>query len=77
MVLRQAGVMIGAGVVLGVGGALALTRLVTNLLFHVQPNDAMTIVLAVIGIAVVAGISGYMLARRATLIDPIRALRWE
>ena len=46
-------------------------------LYGIQPNDIATMVLAVVGIAVVAMVSGYVPARRATMVDPMRALRWE
>jgi putative ABC transport system permease protein len=77
MVLRQAGLMIAAGVVLGIGGALALTRLVANLLFHVQPNDAMTYV-AAIGVLVAASLGAALVpALRGSRVDPLVALRYE
>jgi predicted permease len=43
----------------------------------VQPDDALTLIFAALGIAAVAMLAGYVPARRATLIDPMRALRWE
>jgi ABC-type antimicrobial peptide transport system permease subunit len=43
----------------------------------VAPSDVVTLCLATIGIAAVAMLSGYLPARRATGIDPMRALHWE
>ena len=77
LVLKQAGVLIASGVVLGLAGALALTRLVANLLFHVQANDWATYVAAV-GMLAAAGVAAVMIpARRGSRVDPIVALRYE
>ena len=77
LVLKQAGVLITAGVVLGLAGALALTRLVANLLFHVQAYDSTTYVAAVALLAA-AGVAAAMIpARRGARVDPIVALRYE
>jgi ABC-type antimicrobial peptide transport system permease subunit len=46
-------------------------------LFGVDPSDGLTLCLATVGIAAVALVSGYLPARRATGIDPMRALHWE
>jgi ABC-type antimicrobial peptide transport system permease subunit len=46
-------------------------------LYGVQANDTLTIFLATIAIVSVAVTSGFIPARRATQVDPIRALRWE
>jgi predicted permease len=77
LVLKQAGILIACGVVLGLAGALALTRLVANLLFHVQANDWPTYIAAVAMLAA-AGVSAAMIpARRGARVDPIVALRYE
>jgi ABC-type antimicrobial peptide transport system permease subunit len=69
--------MIAAGVVLGIVGALALTRLVANLLFHVQPNDAITYV-AAIAVLVAASLGAALVpALRGSRVDPLVALRYE
>lgn len=77
MVLRETLVLAGIGVAIGVLGAYAVTRLIQNQLFGVQPTDLLTIAAAALGIAGVAALAGYVPARRATAIDPMRALRWE
>jgi ABC-type antimicrobial peptide transport system permease subunit len=46
-------------------------------LYGMTPNDPITVVLAVGGIAIVAALAGFVPARKATRIDPMRALRWE
>ncbi len=77
LVLTQAGVLIATGVVLGLAGALALTRLVANLLFHVQAHDWATYAAAVAMLAA-AGVAAAMIpALRGARVDPTVALRYE
>src|SRR5258708_6709977 len=77
LVLKQAGVLIAGGVVLGLAGALALTRLVANLLFHVQAHDWATYATAVAMLAA-AGVAAAMIpALRGARVDPTVALRYE
>jgi len=68
-------VAIGIGVALPI--AFGLTGFVKAQLYGITPNDPLSILLATIGIAVVALTAGYGPARRATAIDPMRALRWD
>jgi predicted permease len=77
LVMKEVLVLVGVGIVLGLGASWGLTRYVQKQLFGIQPNDLTTIVLATIAIACVALAAGYVPARRATRVDPIRALRWE
>ncbi|HXA65302.1 MAG TPA: ABC transporter permease [Bryobacteraceae bacterium] len=77
LVLRQSlpPVMLGLGV--GVVASLALSRVLSSLLFGIGPGDPVTI-LAVIGVlSAVAIAAAYIPARRATQVDPITALRYE
>jgi predicted permease len=77
LVLRQSLAMALWGIVAGVPGALALSRLVRSMLYGVEPSDPASIAAAVMVIAVVAGLAAWIPARRASRIDPMRALRNE
>ena len=76
-VLRQALVVCGAGTVIGLAGALAASRLLTSLLFHVSPTDPVALLGACLLLLGVAMLAAYVPARRATLVDPARTLRSE
>jgi predicted permease len=77
MVLKQGTKLAMVGVVIGIGAAFALTRLMTNLLFGVTAHDPMTFVAVAILLILVVLLACYIPARRATLIDPSVALRYE
>lgn len=77
LVLRQGTGLVFIGLVVGIGGALALTRLMTTLLFGVKPWDPLTFAGVAILLALVALAACYMPARRAMRVDPMVALRNE
>ena len=77
LVMREVLLLAVVGLAIGLPSAWALTRLVETQLFGIQPADPPTMTVAAIGIAAVAALAGYFPARRATGIDPMRALRWE
>ncbi len=77
LVMKEVLQLVAIGVAIGLPAAWALTRFAKSQLYGIQPNDALTIALATAGIALVAIFSGYIPARRATMVDPMRALRWE
>jgi len=66
-----------AGIAVGLAGAVALTRLMVSLLFHVTPTDATTFITVPALLMVVALIATWIPARRATKVDPLVALRYE
>ena len=76
-VLRRAGSVAGIGAVAGLAAALATSRLLSALLFEVSPTDPVSLGGACLVLLVVAGLAAYVPARRATRIDPVRALRAE
>jgi predicted permease len=73
--LRHGLLLTGAGIALGIGVALALTRVMSALLFGVSPMDPVTYVTVAAGLATVALLATYLPARRASRTDPIIALR--
>jgi predicted permease len=77
MVMREVLLLLGIGLVIGVPLAFALSRLVASQLFGVAAADPRTGVIAICVLAVVALGAGFLPARRASTIDPIRALRYE
>ncbi len=77
LVMREVLLLAVVGLAIGLPAAWALTRLVETQLFGIKPADPLTMIVAAIGIASVATLAGYFPARRATGIDPMRALRWE
>ncbi|OLC52225.1 MAG: hypothetical protein AUH43_00580 [Acidobacteria bacterium 13_1_40CM_65_14] len=76
-VLRRALLLMMIGVGLGIGGALALTRVMAGLLYEVRPTDAITFASASLLLAMLAVIASLIPAWRATRVDPLIALRAE
>ena len=77
LVLREVAVLVAVGLAIGVPAALGLSRLVSSQLFGLSPRDPMTLMLAVVLLAVVGATAGYLPARRAASVEPVRALRYE
>jgi predicted permease len=77
LVLRDTMVLVSAGVILGMAGALAAGRVVSSLLYGLAPADPVALSTATLILAAVALIAGYLPARRATKVDPMVALRYE
>ncbi len=77
MVLREAGWLVGIGLAAGIAGAVASTRVVSGLLFGLEPTDPATLLTAAAGLAAVAIMASYLPARRAANLNPTVALREE
>ena len=77
MVLGEAMRLAAAGVVLGLAGAFAATRLIQSLLFGVTPTDTATFAGIAALLVATALVASYLPARRATRVDPMVALRYE
>jgi putative ABC transport system permease protein len=77
LVIRQGMKPALYGVVLGLLGALALTRLIKSLLFGVSASDPLTFLLVAALLGTVALLACYLPARRAASVDPMIALRHE
>jgi len=77
LVVKRGMTLAVIGVVLGLTGAFAVTRLMTTLLFGVRPTDVATFAIVSMGLIVVALFACFLPARRATKVDPLVALRYE
>jgi ABC-type antimicrobial peptide transport system permease subunit len=77
MVMREAGVLLAAGVALGLALAVAAARAATSLLFGLQPGDPSTLAAAAAGLAAIAMLASYLPALRASRLEPTEALREE
>lgn len=77
LVMREVLALVGAGLLLGLAGAFALSRFVTSQLYGITGNDPTTIVIAVAALGLAAAVAGYIPAWRATRVNPVVALRYE
>jgi len=77
LVLKQVGLMLLVGGVVGVAAALALGRAARSLLFELQGHDPAAVVGAVALLALVALAAGFIPARRAAMVNPMSALRYD
>jgi putative ABC transport system permease protein len=77
MVVREGMVLAGAGIVLGICGALALGRVLQSLLFEIKPTDPATFAGVAILLTIVALAACWIPARRAMRVEPMEALRYE
>ncbi len=77
LLAQQGTAIAGTGIVLGMLGSFAATRLLSGMLYEVQPNDPPTFAVTTITIALVAAVATLIPAIRATRVDPVEALRSE
>jgi putative ABC transport system permease protein len=75
LILHQALWIVGIGILVGLGAALAGVRLLSAFLYGISPHDAVTFVAVPIMIVAIAGIASFVPARRAANVDPLTALR--
>ena len=77
MIVRQAVLLAAAGLGIGLTLAFGASRLIAGLLFATEPGDPLTYAAVAAGLLLVAMAASYLPARRASRIDPIRALRFD
>jgi predicted permease len=77
LVLKEALLLLAIGLVVGLPASLALARYAQSQLFGVHFADPLTLGVAVVSLGTAAALAGYIPARRASRVDPIRALRYE
>ena len=77
MFVFHALILAGIGIVLGMGAAFAMTRLMSTLLFDVNPVDPLTYAMVSLTLIAAAALASYVPAVRATAVDPVHALRSE
>jgi putative ABC transport system permease protein len=77
MVLGEVAILISVGLVIGLVATLATTRFVASFLYGIKSNDPWMVSLASLVLALVAALSGFLPARRASRLDPMAALREE
>ena len=77
LVLNQGMVLAGLGIAFGIAGSLTVSRLLESYLYRIKPTDPLTLAAACAILAIAALMASYLPARRATSVDPMRALRCE
>ena len=76
-ILREALILTGIGVAIGLPVALALVRLIRAIFYGIEPHDPLTMIGAAVLMITVATLAAWIPARRAARIDPMNALRYE
>ncbi len=76
-VVTRGMLLVGAGLALGLAGAMAATRWLSGLLYGVSPHDPLTLTAAATLLAAVGLVASWLPARRAAAVDPMTALRYE
>jgi ABC-type antimicrobial peptide transport system permease subunit len=77
MILKDSLLLTATGVVVGIPLAMLVGRALASSLYGIKPLDAVSYLVAVVGVALVALTASAIPARRAASVDPIRALRTE
>jgi hypothetical protein len=76
-IVRDAVWPVALGIVIGLAGAAAVTRMIASFLFETEPTDPLTFVATVVALAATALVAAWIPARRAAYVDPVQALRAE
>jgi predicted permease len=77
LMLREATLLVGAGLAVGLALFLSANRVLQSLLFDISPDDPGTIVLATAALAAISVLAGLLPARRAARVDPAVTLKWD
>jgi ABC-type antimicrobial peptide transport system permease subunit len=77
LVMKEVGLLVAAGAAIGLAAATVLSRFIESQLFGMKAVDPLIFSAATVVLALAAGLAGYIPARRAARIDPIKALRYE
>jgi ABC-type antimicrobial peptide transport system permease subunit len=77
LILTQGGTLAGIGLVIGLGTALAVGRIIEGLLVGVRPHDPVTFIIVPATLMVAALLAAWIPARRASRLDPLDTLRTE
>jgi ABC-type antimicrobial peptide transport system permease subunit len=75
MVLRESGLLLAAGVIVGVGLAALMSRWAASLLFGLKPYDPLSFLIAIVALGLVSLLAAWIPARRASRLTPTNALR--
>jgi ABC-type antimicrobial peptide transport system permease subunit len=76
-IVRQGFTPAAAGLALGLAGSLALTRLMSGMLYGVKPTDPATLIVVTLAFALIASVACWVPARRAAALEPMEAMRVE
>ena len=77
LVMRESMILVAVGIAIGMAVALSVSRFVATLLFGLAPTDTFSVAAATGVMVVVAGLAGFLPARRAARVDPMVALRYD
>ncbi len=77
LILREVGILIAAGLAIGLILTVAASKTASSLLFGLQPRDPLTLALAFVGLAAIGLAASFVPAHRASRLDPMEALRYE
>lgn len=75
MIMKEGGVLLASGLVLGLAGAFFAARVIRGLLFGVAPHDPITLIAVAVMMAVIGAGACWIPAHRAARIDPVIAMR--